>query len=342
MTIQRAASPAPCSARAAAPLPAAATPPTTAVSATAKANIAPGKKVQLKLPSLYQFSLQTTWWEARWEPAVLAAFGQARRTQAAARAAAALGTAVYRAGRGGDPPTPNAVLKVERAHRHLVAALRSAGCPEKTLRTLDRHFSTYVRWWRQSGRTACALAAEMLLRLVGATETKLGPIFSGARRSLARSTAWYPSLSKTPGAPPSPKLYKGRRVTYDVTYQAARLRRVANVIIAKLNAGQPVHVRVLTGYLHRDAGPGRPPRATHSLVLTGYQVLRRRGGGPERVAFAFRDPDGGGQATLVLDAAHQTFEQRPAHPAWEHWAPHGWRYGALEPPHYRYQVLSVR
>lgn len=302
----------------------------------------PGNQVMLKLPALDQFRLQQTWWEARWEPAILKAFAESRRSRAAASAGTALGTAVYRANSEGMPPTTNRVRAVERAHQRLVAALRSAGCPAPRLRRLERCFRTYVSWWRQSGRRACALAAEKLLRLAGAAGTGIGPVHSGARRTLVRKAPWYPALRSTPGAPDGAKLYKGRAVTYDVRYRPERLRQVAAAIIAKLNAGEPVHLRVLTGYLHRDAGAGRPPRATHSLVVTGYQVLSRRGPLLDRVAFRFRDPDGGGQSTLVLDATQGRFGQRPAHPSWERWSPDGWRYGASLPPHYRYQVLSVR
>lgn len=263
---------------------------------------------------------------------MLAATRTVPRSPALNRAVVDLQQAVAKAGRlAGDPPRAE-VVRVQRAHQQVLAALRAAGAPRARIKGLDRQFHGFVAWWRRSGPTACAAAVDLLEHLSGAAGPPIGKVLCGADKTDVRQTAWYPELARTPGAPARPRLYKNRRVSYEVRYQATRLGQVATAIMARIDAGHVAHARVLTGYLHADAGSGMPPRASHSLAITGYQVLRRVGGQPDRVAFECLDPDGGHKLTLVLDVTALTFQHVPTTQGWVDRGSYGWDYGVAMPP----------
>lgn len=295
---------------------------------------------RLSVPPLDQFALQRTYWEARWKPALAKVREGLRRPDAADLALAHLTAAVLRASERGRAPSPEGARELAAAQALARASLAGAGAPQGALEALDRHHRTFLSWWKESGRTACALAVMRLGQLSGSTDTGFGKVLSGFTRTDVRSASWYPDLASTPGAPSRPKLYRGRSVTYDLRYDAQRLRFAAATILGKLNQGQTVHVQVLTGYLHRDAGPGRPPASTHSLALVGYQVEKAVGTQPVRVAFQFVDPDGGGQGILRLDIEQQSFQHVPAVVGWLDTGD-GWDYDSTWPPH-RYQVTAIR
>lgn len=295
---------------------------------------------RLALPSVNQFALQRTYWEARWRPALAGIREGLRASAGADRAIARLEEAVGHASRHGCAPSAEARRALGLAHQDAREALAGAGASKSALEALDGHHRAFVTWWQGSGRTACALAVQRLRQVSGGTDTGFGKVISGFTRTDVRQTSWYPALAATPGAPARPRLYKDRKVTYDLRYETQRLRFAAATILGKLRQGQMVHVQVLTGYLHRDTGQGRPPASTHSLAIAGYQIEKSAGGQPVRVAFEFLDPDGGGKGILQLDIERQTFQHVPASVGWVDTGD-GWDYDSFWPPH-RYQVMTIR
>lgn len=311
-----------------------------ALGAVASPQAPPPASRRLPLPPLNQFALQRTYWEARWRPALAEVRGALETPERADPALARLAAAVGRASGHGLTPTPEARGALERAHTEARKALAQAGASRAALTALEGHYQTFLSWWKESGRTACARAVQRLAQLSGSTDTGFGKVLSGFALTDVRQTAWYGALATTPGAPARPKLYKNRSVTYDLRYDAERLRLAAATILGKLNGGQIVHVQALTGYLHANAGPGRPPASTHSLALTGYQIEKVVGGQVARVAFEFLDPDGGGKGILRLDIERQSFQHVPASVGWLDTGD-GWDYDSFWPPH-RYQVMTIR
>jgi len=293
--------------------------------------------LRLRMPPLNQFRLHDTYWASRWgvrTAALVAAFdkkGKATMRRLLGNLTAAVEGAPSSYSKG-------AAGRIRLEHQRLRKALRIRGARPKQLRELDRDLRRYERWWKHSGATACALAAERALRLAGAQPTRLGDLTSGStRRRFSRTPlyAGYLACRKRRAAKP----YKGRYVTYDVRYTQSRLQRAARRIISRLRRGQPVHARVLTGYLHRDTG--RRPKASHSVVIDGYTLTAGTAKAPQKIEFHFTDPDGGGNGMLRLDVARGRFEHVPSSLGWHDRGSHGWDYGSAGPPH-RYQVLSIR
>lgn len=293
--------------------------------------------VRLRMPPLSQYRLHDTYWAGRWgvrARALVATYdkpGNAAVRQGLAGLTAAVEAAPYGCSKG-------AAQRIRAAHRGLVQALKGAGAKPRELRRLNRDHKCYERWWKSSGATACALAAERGLRLLGGRPTRYGRFTSRARRRLFSRTPLYAGYLKHRRRRAA-KLYKGRYATYNVRYIPARLQQAARRIIARLRAGQPVHARVLSGYLHRDTG--RHPKASHSVVIDGYTRLGGTDRLPLKVDFHFTDPDGGKGGVLRLDVASGRFEHVPVGLCWCDRGPDGWDYDTPGPP-YRYQVLSIR
>ncbi len=293
--------------------------------------------VRIRLPPLNQFRMQDTYWAGRWgvhTRALVATFDKNGKGSLR-RLLKALTTAVEGAPYGYSRST---AAPIRAAHKRLRQALKAVGARPRQLRTLDRHLIRYEQWWRTSGATACGLAAQRALQLVGAKPTRLGRLTTGTRRRLFSSTPLQAGYLKQRRRRVA-KRYKGRYVTYEARYTRSRLQRAARRIISRLRSGQPVHARVLSGYLHRDTG--RRPRASHSLVIDGYVLTQGTTGAPGKVDFHFTDPDGGGDGVLRLDVTTGRFEHIPANVGWCDRGPDGWDYDSVAPP-YRYQVLSIR
>jgi hypothetical protein len=295
------------------------------------------RAVRLRMPPVSQWRLHDTYWASRWgvRATALVASYDKKGKATLRRCLGALATAVEAAPHAYDP---TAAGGIRQSHQALRNALKARGARPRQLRDLDRDLKGYLRWWKSSGASACALAAERALRLHSARPTRLGDLTAGTRRRLFRDTPAHAGYLKRRRQRPA-RLYKGRYVTYEVRYARARLRRAARRIISRLRQGQPVHARVLSGYLHRDTG--RAPRASHSLVIDGYTLRGGTAQAPLKVDLHFTDPDGGGEGVLELDVAGGRFEHVPLGVGWIDRGSHGWDYDSAAPP-YRYQVLSIR
>lgn len=293
--------------------------------------------LRLRMSPLNQFRLHDTYWASRWgvrAGALVAAFD--KKGKATVRRLLGRLTAAVEAAPSGYSNVAAGRIRFE--HQRLRKALRIRGARPKQLRELDQDLKRYERWWKTSGATACALAAERGLKLAGAQPTRLGDLTSATRRQRFSRTplyAGYIACRKRRAA----KLYKGRYVTYEVRYTQSRLQRAARRIISRLRRGQPVHARVLTGYLHRDTG--RRPKASHSVVIDGYTLTGGTAKAPQKIDFHFTDPDGGGNGVLRLNVARGRFEHVPTKVSWHDRGSYGWDYGSAGPPH-RYQVLAIR
>ncbi len=308
------------------------------------------RHVQLNSPRVHQFQLQHTYWRSRWRH-------HAQNVMARV-------SGVPQRGMAGPPAHPRRFLKLSRQYDALARAVRSTGFSEysrqsfkairsrhqtlraglkfhgatpEELRQLDGDLTSFRSWWRGSGPVACAKAANMVLGLMGARSTRIGSVHSRTRRRHVQRTPLHKQYLACRGSRSEP-LYKHRYTVYEVRYSAARLQRAGKGIIAALRRGHPVHVRVLTGWLHRDSGP--QPKPSHSLVIDGYKLVSGTQRKPQQVQFLFRDPDGGGTGHLTLDVCKGKFEHMPAQVGWIHRG-NGWDHGTSGPPH-RYQVLSVR
>lgn len=293
--------------------------------------------VRLHMPPLNQFRLHDTYWASRWgarASGLVAAFDQ--KGNASLRRQLKVLTRAVEAAPSGY--SKGAAARIRTEHQRLRRALRLRGARPKQLRGLDRDLKRYERWWKTSGATACALAAERALNLAGARPTRLSNLTANTRRRRFSRTPMYAGYAACRNSRAA-KLYKGRYVTYAVRYTKSRLRQAARRIISRLRSGQPVHARVLSGYLHRDTG--RHPKATHSLVIHGYTLTAGTAGSPLKVDFHFTDPDGGGQGALRLGVAGGRFEHVPQKVGWHDRGAQGWDYDSAGPPH-RYQVLSIR
>jgi len=292
---------------------------------------------QLKMPPLNQFRLHDTYWASRWgvhAGGLVAAFdkkgkGPLRRQLQRLTTAVEAAPSAYSKG---------AAARIRVEHQRLRTALRIRGARPKQLRELDQDLKRYERWWKTSGPTACALAAERGLRLSGARPTRLGDLTAKTRRLRFSRTPLYAGYVTSQKQRPA-RLYKGRYLTYEVRYTQAQLQCAARRIISRLRRGQPVHTRVLSGYLHRDTG--HRPKASHSLVIDGYTLTGGTTKAPRTVKFHFTDPDGGDTGVLRLDVARGRFEHVPAKVDWFDRGKAGWDYDSAGPPH-RYQVLSIR
>jgi hypothetical protein len=308
------------------------------------------RQVRLNSPRVHQFQLQHTYWRSRWRhhaqsvivrvsgapPGSMAgppAHPQRLRMlssqyDALAQAVRSTGFAEF---------TGQSFKAIRSLHQTLRASLKSCGATPAELRRLDGDLTSFRSWWRGSGPMACAKAANMVLGLMGARATRIGTVHSRIRRRHVQQTPLYKQYLSRRRSRSEP-LYKHRNTVYEVRYSAAGLQRAGKGIIAAIRRGHPVHVRVLTGWFHRDSG--RRPKPSHSLVIDGYRLVSGTPQKPGQVQFHFRDPDGGGTGELTLDAAQGKFEHLPAQVGWIH-RENGWDHGTDGPPH-RYQVLSVR
>ena len=229
---------------------------------------------------------------------------------------------------------------IRKIHLSLYAQLRGL-VSRKTLRRLSLNYWNFISWWKQSGNTACYTAASKLMRYAGARPRRSFTPFSGSKRVLVRNTSWYRSKFGNNVV----RLYKGRYLNYQIKYSKTKLLTAAKAIIRTINSGKPVHVRVLTAYIHKNYG--RLPGSIHSLVINSYTLESGTLSNPIKVKFGFLDPDNGKKGTLILDpgASENEFSSRfqsnpQGTPSWSRMDNGAWFFGGNGAP-WRYQVIRI-
>lgn len=314
----------------------------------------------LNLPTINQFSLQVFYWNHVWSRSIDRAFFLAMPVMPPATLVLLLSLKHSLGVLAGTNMTYSraTVRLVALQHRLLVSALRPH-VNNATIRRLNRNLARYLLRWRQSSKTACGRAAIQLIQSTGRGRPRRGyPGYSRSIRRLVTRTsfytarrAWIRSQTALHHTNPRVRFYKGRVLSYQFLYTPARLLRLARAMFIALDRGRPVHVRVLTGYVH-DSFRGRA-KANHSLVVDRYTITSGTKASPSRIEFGFVDPDGGNRGTLIWDrTAAQThsrsrFESRPTGTlAWRDEnrfassLPSEWDYSGTGRP-WRYQVTSV-
>jgi hypothetical protein len=229
---------------------------------------------------------------------------------------------------------------IRRIHLSLYTQLKGL-VSRRTLRRLSLNYWNFISWWKQSGNTACYTAASKLMRYAGARPRRSFTPFSGSKRVLVRNTSWYRSKFGNNLV----RLYKGRYLNYQIKYSKRKLLTAAKAIIKTVNSGKPVHVRVLTAFIHKNYG--RQPGSIHSLVINSYTLESGTLSNPIKVKFGFLDPDNGTKGTLILDpgASENEFSSRfqsspQGTPSWSRMSNGTWFFGGNGAP-WRYQVIRI-
>jgi hypothetical protein len=215
------------------------------------------------------------------------------------------------------------------------------------------HWRRLADYWKASGQYACSKAATRVVNLRRGRGVKLvyRPLHLWKTPQRINDTVvWYKEAYTrlcpgthvpTPWSPstwrPGP-LYKRRRHTHHVQYNSNTLKRGARAIIGSLDAGVPVHARVLSGYIHKAK-----LKAVHSIVLHKYLVTGGDKRNPTKVDFIAVDVDGGHRIRVELDSGVSggRFEFKPAQVCWFQ-SGSTWEYdNRKKDAPWRYQVLAI-
>jgi len=233
------------------------------------------------------------------------------------------------------------MISIAVIHRNIIGKLKPK-VKRKTLKRLKRNYSNFFWWWSKSDEEACGRAAARLMRY-GKTRirTSKKTAFTASKKVKVKDTNWY----KRKFGGRKVRLYDGRYLNYQLKYSKKRLLTLEKFIIKRINSGKPVHVRVLTAYIHKNYG--NHPKSIHSIVINKYSGTVAKNG---KVRFGFLDPDQGKKGELILDPnrsedeKNSRFQSEPiGNPKWTNFGTTSkpeWFFGGNGPP-WRYQVIRV-